>query len=85
MDIWNVQRVSVVNQMSTRAQEYDDHHYIHTTQHNLLAIPIKDKRKKNQDKMKGFFEYIVSNFSNFIASFHGTTNLLKIYMLIQQP
>ena len=38
------QRTSVVNQMPASAQEYDDHHSMHTTQQNSPAIATKEKK-----------------------------------------
>ena len=77
MDMWNGQRASVVNQMSTSAIEDDNHHSMQTTQHNSPASATKDMKKKFQDKMEDFLEQIVSNSSNLIAYFQATTNLLK--------
>ena len=48
-----------------------------TTQHNSSASATNDKKKNFQDKMKRFLKQIVSNYSNLIASFQATINLLK--------
>ena len=63
--------------MAANAQENEDHNNMPTTQQNPPASATKDKKKKFQDKMKGFLKQIVSNFSNLIASFQATTDLLK--------
>ena len=46
MNIWNGHCISMVNQMSTSAQEDDDYHSMQTTQQNLPASATKDKKKK---------------------------------------
>ena len=46
MDMWNGQRVSVVNQMAASAQEDEDYNSMQTTQQNSPASAVKDKKKK---------------------------------------
>ena len=76
MDMWNRQRASVVNQMSTNAHEDDDHHSMQSTQKNSPTNATKYE-KKIQDRMEEFLEQIVNNSSSLISSFQATTKLLK--------
>ena len=50
MNMWNTQRVIMVNPMLANAQEDDNHHSMQTTQQNSLASATKNK-KMLQDKI----------------------------------
>ena len=43
--MWDGLCANVVNQISTNAQEDDEHYNIHATQHNSLPSTTKDPKK----------------------------------------
>lgn len=46
-------------------------------QHNAITKTPQDKKKRNQDKILGFLEQVVSSSSILISTFYQSTDLLK--------